>query len=202
MTPVSIGAELFVRRVTPTDWPLVERLFGDNGACGGCWCMYWHAPPEEDAWNRAKGAGNRQKLQDEVESGRCDAVIAVKHGEAIGWCRFGPTSSFQRLARSRKLAREEMADYAVLCFFVDRKARKSGVATALLKAAAATAFEAGAHAIEGYAVVPKGVEIAAAFAWTGVPSIFEQAGFSPISHDAGARRIYMLRRCSPGFSEN
>jgi hypothetical protein len=22
-------------------WPLVEGLFGKNGACGGCWCQAW-----------------------------------------------------------------------------------------------------------------------------------------------------------------
>ncbi len=192
--PTDIGVT--TRRVTATDWPLVEKLFGDNGACGGCWCMYWHAAPGEAAWDQAKGAVNRGKLRDEIESGRCDAVIAIRQGEAIGWCRYGPTSSFGRLARSRKLMRESMADYAVVCFFIDRKARRSGVATALLEAAAAAAFEAGARAIEGYAVLPKGDEVPAAFAWTGVPSIFEQAGFSPVEHDAGARRIYSLSRGS------
>ncbi len=190
----SIDPALSVRRVTRADWPLVVRLFGGNGACGGCWCMYWHAPPGEEAWNRAKGEGNRRKLREEIKSGRCEAVVAVKDGEAVGWCRFGPTSSFGRLARSRKLSRADMADYAAVCFFIDRKARKSGVATALLEAATAAAFDAGARSIEGYAVVPKGEEIPAAFAWTGVPAIFERAGFSPVQHDAGARRIYMRQR--------
>ena len=196
MSVAPTETDLTIRRVTPADWPLVEKLFGDNGACGGCWCMYWHAPPGEAAWNQAKGAVNRRKLRDEIVSGRCNAVIAIRQGEAIGWCRFGPTNSFDRLARSRKLMREGMADYAVLCFFIDRKARRSGVATALLQAAAAAAFEAGASALEGYAVSPKGAEVPAAFAWTGVPSIFEQAGFSPVKHDAGARRIYRLSRGS------
>lgn len=185
---------LSTRQVTVADWPLVEKLFGDNGACGGCWCMHWHAPPGEEAWNRAKGAVNRQKLRQEIEDDRCRAIVAIRDGEAIGWCRFGPTHSFPRLARSRKLTRDDMADYAVVCFFIDRAARRSGAAVELLRAAAAAAFDAGARAIEGYAVVSKGQEVPAAFAWTGVPSIFERAGFSPVRHDAGARRIYELRR--------
>ncbi len=187
-------ARIAVKQVMPADWSLVESLFGDNGACGGCWCMYWHAPSGEKAWESAKGKPNRLALRDEIESGRCDAVIATIGHEAVGWCRFGPTASFQRLKRSRKLVREDMADYAVLCLFIARHARKSGVATALVSAAAEAAFAAGARTIEGYAVVPKGGEIAAAFAWTGLPSIFERAGFSPVRHNAGARRIYQLRR--------
>jgi GNAT superfamily N-acetyltransferase len=180
--------------VTPADWPLIEQLFGDNGACGGCWCMYWHAPPGEEAWDRAKGATNRSSLRKEIESGRCNAIVAIRDGQAIGWCRFGPTGSFARLARSRKLVRQGMADHVVLCFFIARSARRSGVAVALLEAAAAAAFEDGARAIEGYAVVPKGEDVPGAFAWTGLPAIFERAGFSPVAHDAGARRIYELRR--------
>ena len=187
-------AGLSTRRVTAADWPLVEELFGGNGACGGCWCMYWHAPPGEEAWNRAKGPVNRQKLRQEIERGRCRAVVALQAGKATGWCRFGPTHSFPRLARSRKLIRADMADYAVVCFFIDRASRHSGVAVELLKAAAAAAFEDGASDIEGYAVGPKGDDVPGAFAWTGVPAIFERAGFAPVDHDAGARRIYQLRR--------
>jgi GNAT superfamily N-acetyltransferase len=189
--PVS---KIDVRRVTPTDWPLVAKLFGDNGACGGCWCQYWQAPPGEKAWEIQKGEPNRLQLREEIEHRRCDAMIATLDGEAVGWCRFGPVSSFSRLMRSRKLVRENMADYALLCLFVARRARKSGIATALVSAAAEAAFADGACAIEGYAVVPKSGEIPAAFAWTGVPSIFEAAGFSRVNHDAGARQIYQLKR--------
>jgi len=27
--------------LTPDLWPAFEDLFGENGAVGGCWCMYW-----------------------------------------------------------------------------------------------------------------------------------------------------------------
>jgi len=27
--------------VTPARWPDFETLFGEKGACGGCWCMLW-----------------------------------------------------------------------------------------------------------------------------------------------------------------
>jgi len=32
---------LTIRPVTPDQWPALEDLFGENGASGGCWCMYW-----------------------------------------------------------------------------------------------------------------------------------------------------------------
>jgi hypothetical protein len=30
-----------IRPLTRDLWPALEDLFGDNGAVGGCWCMYW-----------------------------------------------------------------------------------------------------------------------------------------------------------------
>ena len=27
--------------LTPALWPALEQLFGEHGACGGCWCMFW-----------------------------------------------------------------------------------------------------------------------------------------------------------------
>ena len=30
-----------IRPLTPELWPAFEDLFGENGAVGGCWCMYW-----------------------------------------------------------------------------------------------------------------------------------------------------------------
>src|SRR5713101_3907057 len=31
---------LAIRWLTPDLWPALEDLFGKNGACNGCWCMY------------------------------------------------------------------------------------------------------------------------------------------------------------------
>jgi hypothetical protein len=33
--------KLTIRPLTPQLWPTVEDLFGELGACNGCWCMYW-----------------------------------------------------------------------------------------------------------------------------------------------------------------
>jgi hypothetical protein len=30
-----------IRPLTPDLWPALEDLFGENGAVGGNWCMYW-----------------------------------------------------------------------------------------------------------------------------------------------------------------
>jgi len=33
--------KLSIRPLTPNLWPALKELFGENGACYGCWCMYW-----------------------------------------------------------------------------------------------------------------------------------------------------------------
>ena len=33
--------KLTTHPLTPDLWPVFEDLFGENGAAGGCWCMYW-----------------------------------------------------------------------------------------------------------------------------------------------------------------
>jgi len=32
---------LTIRPLTPDLWPAFENLFGEQGACSGCWCMSW-----------------------------------------------------------------------------------------------------------------------------------------------------------------
>lgn len=34
------GLPLRIRPLEPGDWPIIVRLFGANGACGGCWCTW------------------------------------------------------------------------------------------------------------------------------------------------------------------
>jgi GNAT superfamily N-acetyltransferase len=187
-----VAARLLVRPAVAADFPLVERLFGPRGGCGGCWCMHWLAPPGAAAWQAMKGAANREALRRRLEAGECHALLAIDRDRPVGWCRLGPAGSFPRLLRSRKLARAGMADWAVVCFFVAPDRRGAGISAALLEGAVALARRAGAQSLEGYPVLPRGGEVPAPFAWTGLPGAFEAAGFARLRHDAGARAIYRL----------
>ena len=44
------------RDLTPGDWPLFAALFGQAGACGGCWCMHFVVPRGGKLWEELKGA--------------------------------------------------------------------------------------------------------------------------------------------------
>ena len=44
-----------IRDLTPERWDDLVTLFGSNGACGGCWCMWWRIEKGE-RWPEVKGA--------------------------------------------------------------------------------------------------------------------------------------------------
>lgn len=186
-------SKLSLRALTPDDFPIVERLFGPNGAASGCWCMYFHIAGGND-WRAAKGEPNRQSFAAMVAAGEVHATLAFRGGEAVGFCRIGPRPSFARLDRSRVLQRPpDENTWSVVCFFIHRTARRQGVARALLDAAVAQARAAGAPAIEAYpAVPPEDGKIGGAFAFSGLPRLYEAAGFVRVPNPAGVRPIYRL----------
>jgi hypothetical protein len=47
---------LAIRPLTPALWPALVDLFGEKGACGGCWCMYWRIG---NAYRRTPSEGNQ-----------------------------------------------------------------------------------------------------------------------------------------------
>jgi GNAT superfamily N-acetyltransferase len=173
--------------VTPARWADLEKLFGEKGACAGCWCMWMRLPTA--TFRRGKGAGNRRALRALVAK-RPPGLIAYVGGEPAGWVAVAPREEYVRLERSRVLAPVEGEHvWAAPCFFVDRAHRGSGLTAALLEAAAAHATHHGARAIEGYPNVNRQQRQPAAFVWTGFESTFQRAGFAEIARRSPKRPI-------------
>ena len=188
------GEPFTTRPLTRDDWPVIEALFGANGACGGCWCMWWRVPMGGKAWDAAKGAPNREAFRSLVQSGRASGVLAFDGDRPVGWCAVGPRGDFPRLERSKALARPwSDTTWSINCLYVPARERGRGVATALVDAAVALAFERGASEIEAYPqVVQPGQRQAGAFVWTGVPALYERVGFTaPLPRGKG-RVLYLL----------
>jgi GNAT superfamily N-acetyltransferase len=180
--------EVKCHRLTADRWEDLEKLFGPRGATGGCWCMYWRLPRTQFAMH--KGEGTKQAFRHLVERGDIVGLLAYAQGQPVGWCAIAPRESYPVLERSRILKRvDAMPVWSVVCFFVSKGFRGKGLTPVLLRAAVDYAVQHGAQIIEGYPVDPKTRRIPAAFAWTGLASVFRQAGFVEVLRRSETRPI-------------
>lgn len=157
--------------------------------------MLWRVPSLGRHWDTVKGERNRKSFRNLVEKGQAFGCLAWVGDEPVGWCAVGPREHYPYLQRSRTIPVPAVADtWCVSCFFVARAWRARGIAGRLLNAALDYAELSGAAALEGYPTVPKNVTnpVPAAFAHTGVPRLFEAAGFEWIC-DTGARQVWRRR---------
>ncbi len=185
------GTALRAEPLTPERWGDFLRLFGERGACGGCWCMYWRLEPRD--FERGKGRAHREAMEARVRSGEVPGLLAFAGDEPAGWISLGPRGSFPRLERSRVLRPVDGRPvWSVVCFFVAKGHRKRGVAAFLLAAAVRYARSRGAEILEGYPQEnPKGL-LPAPFLYTGVRSLFEAAGFRVAARRSPRRPVMRL----------
>jgi GNAT superfamily N-acetyltransferase len=170
-------SQIVTREFTPALWPALEKLFGPNGACGGCWCMFWRLEKGE-RYDDVKGPLAKRRFKALVAKGKVHGVLAFSDGEPIGWCAFERRVDFPRLDRAPSLKVTDAARvWSLPCFFVKAGWRGKGVASALLRAAERALVRRGAKIAEAYPVKPAG-PVPAAYAYTGVTSMFEAAGFA------------------------
>lgn len=142
--PVRSGSALKLEfhPATPKRWADFEKLFGERGACGGCWCMFQRITRSEFA--QQKGAGNKRAIKKLIDSGEAPGILAYADGEPIAWCSIGPRENFSALERSRILKRvDEQPVWSIVCFFVDKRFRRQRVTVKLLEAAVAHAHKRG-----------------------------------------------------------
>lgn len=174
--------------VTPDRWTDLEALFGERGACAGCWCMWWRLPRGE--WTRGRGAGNRRALRKLVSGGPPPGVLAYVDGDPAGWCAVAPREAYGALDRSRVLAKVDAAPvWSVTCFFVARPYRRTGLSAELLRGAVKLARSKGARIVEGYPTEARGKRSADVFVFTGLASSFLAAGFHEVARRSPARPI-------------
>jgi len=177
------------RELTPELWPKLEELFGENGACGGCWCQAWKIEKSE-RWQDVKGKEAKRRLHTGVKAGSTLGILAFVNGRPVGWCSFGPRMSYPRLNRCRTLKCDDADEvWSIPCFFVARGFREQGVATALLRHALRAMKRQYVKVAEGYPSKPdKNGRYVPAFAWTGTRSLFEKAGFRVAGNPQGAKQ--------------
>ena len=162
--------------LTPKRWNDFEILFGERGACGGCWCMLWRLSRKN--FEQQKGEGNRLAMQAIVRSGEIPGILAYESGQPVGWCALAPRERYPALGRSRILKKvDETPVWSISCFFIHKGYRRQGLSVELISAAVNHIAEQGGKVVEAYPYVPKKDHAPPVFIWTGVASAFEKSNF-------------------------
>jgi GNAT superfamily N-acetyltransferase len=143
--------ELIFKPVTPNQWVDLENLFSEHGIQNGCWCMYWRIPRKE--CQRNYGEGNKLFLKQLVDSGKVPGILAYHKRKPVGWCSVAPREDFPVVLRSPTLKPvDNLPVWSIVCFFVSKPYRNSGLTHLLIKAAIEYAKENGAHIVEAYPI--------------------------------------------------
>jgi len=172
---------------TADRWNDVEALFGQRGACGGCWCMTWRLPRSK--FNAGKGDANRRALQKLVKKGPTPGILAYADGKPVGWCAVAPRSAYPALERSRILQPiDDQPVWSISCLFVEKSHRCFGLSSKLIDAATKFAKSQGAKIVEGYPQIVDS-ELPAPFVWTGLDLSFTRAGFTEAARRSPKRPI-------------
>jgi GNAT superfamily N-acetyltransferase len=175
---------LAIRPLTPDLWPALEGLFGANGACNGCWCMYGRIG---SAYRRRPCEENRAAFREIVERGPPPGLLAFKGDLAVGWCQLTPRDAVPWLDRTWRLARvDDVPVWSLSCLYVRKGHRRQGITSALIEAALKAAKEAGAAALEAY---PFDAAVSPSASGSGYASTFAHAGFRTIARRTPARPI-------------
>lgn len=200
---------LQVAPLTPERWPDLEAVFQAKGCsvARGCWCMYYREsgrqPPP--APGRTQAMRRRAQLQALAAADPPAGLIGYRDGVPVGWVSFGPRGQFAKLAKSPVMKPvDEKPVWSVVCFVVPAPYRGQGVASALLRAAAAYARERGATLLEAYPV-DKATRSTDEFLWFGAKAMFDAAGFKEVARRKPQRPVMRLdlsaaspARCSAG----
>lgn len=185
---------LEIHELTPARWKDLETLFGKNGACAGCWCMFWRTDRGE-SFEKIAGAPAKRRFSKLVREEKAHGLLAYADGEPVGWCSFDRRVELLKLDRAPSLACDDAdAVWSLPCFFIKRGWRGKGVASALLAEAVRVLKRRGARILEGYPVkVAKGGKSPDAFAYTGTVPMFRKAGFTLVGkRPAGKQRMRLV----------
>ena len=184
-----LTGDLRIEPVTPGHVPALDELFS-RGDPRNCQCAFLRM--SADDFDVADPVARRdihlQAIRAAHRSGTKAGQIALDDHGPVGWVSLGPRSDFPRLEHTR-LITATVADvpavagelWSVVCFVIATRARRRGVATALLQAVVDWAGNQQIGVLEGYPVDTDGQKRPGAALWHGTVGLFERAGFEVVA---------------------
>ena len=171
-------AQFRIRELGRDTWPDFVRIMEKhNGVWNGCWCVAFHPKPDGSDPSDTPRRAYKERL---VRTNQTHSALVYAGGEVVGWCQFGsPAELPARMGGFAKLG-VTPPDWRITCFFVDRDARRQGVAEAALAGALRIVASKGGGTVDGYPIATRGKRYSSSFLWGGTESMFEEVGFRPI----------------------
>lgn len=173
--------------LTKNNWNKFVELFGEKGACGNCWCMFFRLPKTNFEEGKADD-GNKNAMKQLVWDNHPTGLLAFYEDVPIAWCAFAPREDFSKLQKSRvHKPIDNKKVWSVPCTFIAKDFRRQGVSVELLKGLVQYAKTKGIKIIEAYPTIPTQEKLPDAFAWIGLYKSFERAGFEIVDHTSKSR---------------
>jgi GNAT superfamily N-acetyltransferase len=199
-TPAPITAgQVRVVPANEASWDDLREVFGASEP-GQCRCQrlkvvgwLWRDTTQEErnAMLREQTACDTPDAQ--VTSG----LVAYVDGDPAGWVAVEPRTAYPKLRTSRipwkgrDEDKDDGATWAVTCFVVRKGFRGRGLTYLLARAAVDFARERGADALEAYPMITEpGRDVIWGEMRVGARQVFEEAGFTQVSHPT-LRRVVM-----------
>ncbi|MDH2900731.1 MAG: GNAT family N-acetyltransferase [archaeon] len=125
---------------------------------------------------------DRRDKKELIDKGSSHGILVYSDEEPVGWCQYGPKWELPRIDSGRiykelSLDNEGKKLWRITCFWVDRKYRGRGAATAALKAALNSIKKKGGGLVEAYPATHKGFPAD----WFGNLSMFKKEGFEVVA---------------------
>ena len=179
--------QLTFEPLTKDNWGKFLQLFGNKGACGNCWCMYYRLK-KQDYQEGKQDDGNKNAMKELVWDNRPAGILGFYDGQPIAWCAFAPREDFLKLEKSRVHKRiDDQPVWSIPCFFIDKAFRRHGVSVELLKGVINYARKEGIKIIEAYPTTPTQEKLPDSFVWIGLYKSFERAGFTIVDQTSKNR---------------
>ncbi|MFG1649446.1 GNAT family N-acetyltransferase [Micromonospora sp. NPDC049275] len=177
----------------------LQDILGTADA-GRCQCQWfkvrgwlWQVSTQEERM----AASREQTRCGEPDATDTSGLVAYLDDQPVGWVAVEPRTAYPKLRNQRVpwLGRDEDKDddavWAVTCLVVRKGYRGRGLTYPLARATVGFARERGARALEAYPMLAEaGKQITWGEAHVGVRQVFEEAGFTEVSHPT-LRRVVM-----------
>lgn len=204
--PITAG-QVKVVPANEASWEDLVAIFGKADYAARCRCQrlkvtgwIWRDSTQEERFALQR----EQTACGEPDATGTSGLVAYVDGEPAGWVAVEPRTAYPKLRTTRTpwTGRTEDKDdagvWAVTCFVVRRSQRGRGLMYHLARATVDHARSRGARALEGYPMITQpGKEVTWGDLNVGARQVFEEAGFTEVSHPT-LRRVVMRVDFTPG----